>query len=68
MAASKPQISVAHQVNLAAIVNLNHPATYVHWHFFQMSVANVVVIVLMIVVFAAAIAVPFRRHREGDEQ
>jgi len=55
-------------VDLAAIVNLNHPATYVHWHFFQMSVSNLVVIVLMIVVFAAAIAVPFRRHHEGDEQ
>jgi hypothetical protein len=55
-------------VNLAAIVNLNHPASYVHWHFFQMSVANLVVIVLMIVVFAAAIAVPFRRHHESDER
>jgi len=50
---------------LAALVNLNHPATYVHWHFFQMSVANIVVIVLMIVVFAAAIAIPFRGSR-GD--
>jgi len=56
-------------VTLAAIVNLNHPATYVHWHFFQMSVANLVVIGLMIVVFAAAIAVPFRRHHhESDER
>jgi hypothetical protein len=55
-------------VNLAALVNLNHPATYAHWHFFQMSVSNLVVIALMIVVFAAAIAVPFRRHRERDEQ
>ena len=25
---------------MAAIFNLNHPATYVHWHFFQMSVAE----------------------------
>ena len=55
-------------MNLAAIVNLNHPATYVHWHFFLMSVPNLVVIGLMIVVFAAAIAVPFRRHRESDGQ
>jgi hypothetical protein len=41
------------------VFNLNHPARYVHWHFFQMSVANVVVIVLMIVVFVAAILIPF---------
>jgi hypothetical protein len=32
-----------------------------------MSVANVVVIVLMIVVFAAAIAIPFRGTRRSRE-
>ena len=53
-------------VSLAAIINLNHPASYVHWGFFQMSVSNLIVIILMIVVFAAAIALPFpgsRRRR-----
>ena len=34
-----------------------------HWHFFQMSVSNVVVIVLMLVVFVAAILLPFPAHR-----
>ena len=47
---------------MAAIFNLNHPAHVVHWHFFQMSVANVVVIVLMLIVFALAIAIPFPNH------
>ncbi len=48
-----------------AIFDLNNPAHYVHWHFFQMSVANVVVILLMIAVFVAAILLPFpRRERE----
>jgi hypothetical protein len=42
-----------------AIFDLNSPAHYVHWHFFQMSVANVVVILLMIAVFVAAILLPF---------
>ena len=42
-----------------AIFNLDQPAHYVHWHFFQMSVANVVVILLMIAVFVAAILLPF---------
>ena len=46
---------------IAAIFNLNHPAHTVHWHFFTMSVANVVVIVLMLVVFAVAILAPFPR-------
>ncbi len=50
---------------LGALFNLNHPAHYVHWHFFQMSVANVVVILLMILVFVLAIALPFpTRNRE----
>jgi hypothetical protein len=43
---------------LAALFDLSHPARYLHWHFFQMSVANVVVILLMIAVFAVAILIP----------
>jgi hypothetical protein len=50
---------------LAALFDLSHPAHYLHWHFFQMSVANFVVILLMIAVFAAAILIPFPR-RERD--
>jgi hypothetical protein len=46
----------------AAIFNLNHPANTVHWHFFLMSVSNVVVIVVMLIVFVLAILVPFPGH------
>ena len=42
-----------------AVFSLDQPAHYVHWHFFQMSVANIVVILLMIAVFVAAILLPF---------
>jgi hypothetical protein len=49
-----------------AVINLNTPAHYVHWHFFQMSVANVVVILLMIIVFILAILLPFPK-REIEE-
>jgi disulfide bond formation protein DsbB len=42
-----------------AVFNLDNPAHYINWHFFHMSVANIVVIVLMIVVFIAAIVLPF---------
>jgi hypothetical protein len=57
---------------MGAVFNLNDPAHVVHWHFFQMSVSNIVVIVAMIVVFVLAILLPFpgaaRRHaaREGN--
>jgi hypothetical protein len=47
-----------------ALFDLNHPAHYVHWHFFEMSVGNVIVILLMIAVFIAAILLPFPKHRQ----
>jgi hypothetical protein len=54
---------------MGAVFNLNHPAHVVHWHFFQMSVANLVVIALMLVVFVLAILLPFpgaARRRAGS--
>ena len=44
---------------LGAVFNLNHPAHTVDWNFIHLSVANVVVIGLMIVVFILALVVPF---------
>jgi hypothetical protein len=44
---------------IGAIIDLNDPAHVVHEHFFQMSVSNIVVIVLMLIVFALAILLPF---------
>ena len=44
---------------MGAVFNLNNPAHVVHWHFFQMSVSNIVVICLMLLVFVLAILLPF---------
>lgn len=54
---------------LAAVFNLNHPAHTVDWNFIHLSVANVVVIVLMFIVFFAAILLPFpgAAKRRGGE-
>lgn len=49
---------------LGALVSLNGTGRYVHWGFIQLSVANLVVIIGMVVVLAAAILVPFP-HRRG---
>lgn len=46
------------QLVLGAVFNLNHPAHTVDWHFIHLSVANVVVIGVMLVVFALAIVLP----------
>jgi len=48
---------------VGALVNLNHPAHTIHWGWFLISVANLVVIALMVVVFILAIALPFPGRR-----
>jgi hypothetical protein len=40
-------------------VDLNRPGYYIHWGFVQISLANLLVILLMIVVFVVALFAPF---------
>jgi hypothetical protein len=54
---------------MGAVFNLNHPAHTVDWEFIHLSVANVVVIGVMFVVFFLAILLPFpgaARRRGGS--
>jgi hypothetical protein len=51
----------------ASLVNLTGSGRYVHWGFIQISVANLILIGLMVLVFIAAIVIPFRWHRGGDQ-
>ena len=62
-------VSGVHVDVIGAVFNLNHPAHTVDWEFIHLSVANVVVIVLMFIVFVLAILVPFpgaARRRGGS--
>ncbi|MEU8511081.1 hypothetical protein AB0C76_05765 [Kitasatospora sp. NPDC048722] len=52
---------------LTAPVDLDRPGHYVHWGVIQISVANLVVIGLMVVVFVAALLLPFPRGKRDDE-
>jgi hypothetical protein len=52
---------------LAALVNLNHPGHYISWGFIQISVANLVVICLMVLVFVLAILIPFPKRKGRDQ-
>src|SRR5580700_6187929 len=47
---------------LAAAVNLNGPGRYLHWSIFTVSVANLVLIAVMVVIFGAALIIPFPGH------
>jgi hypothetical protein len=51
---------------VGSLIDLNGPGHYLHWGFIQISVANAVLIALMVVVFVAAILIPFRRHGGGE--
>jgi len=51
---------------VASVVNLDRPGHYLHWWVIQLSLANFVVIVLMLVVFALALVVPFPKLHERD--
>ena len=52
---------------VGALVNLNGSGHYIHWGFIQLSVANFVVILLMVIVFVLAILLPFPRRNRGDK-
>ena len=48
---------------VAAPVNLNHPGHYLHWGVIQLSLANLVVIAVMVAVFVLAVLLPFPKGR-----
>ena len=54
-------------VLIGALINLNGSGNYIHWGFIQLSVANFVVIISMIVVFVLAILLPFPRRKSGRQ-
>ncbi len=48
---------------LAALVHLGGTGRYITWGVVQISLANLVVIAVMIVMLVAAIIVPFPKHQ-----
>jgi Cytochrome b(N-terminal)/b6/petB len=44
-------------------IDLNTPGTYLHWSIFTVSVANLVLIAVMVVIFGAALLLPFPKGR-----
>jgi hypothetical protein len=48
---------------LASAVDLSTPGRYLHWSIFTVSVANLVLIAVMVVIFGAALLLPFPKGR-----
>lgn len=47
---------------------MNHPATYLKSGWFQISVTNLLVILLMLVIFTLAIIIPFPKNKDGNRK
>src|SRR5438270_3027359 len=47
-------------------VDLNSPGTYLHWSIFSVSVANLVLIAVMVVIFGLALLIRFPRPEGGE--
>ena len=54
-------------MRISAPVDLNHPGHYLHWGVIQISVANLVIVALMIVLFVAAVLLPFPKDRPSQQ-
>src|SRR6516162_5671727 len=48
----------------ALAIDLNSPGSYVHWSIFTISVANLVLIAVMVAIFGAALLLPFPGRRK----
>jgi hypothetical protein len=47
-------------------IDLNQPGRYLHWSIFTVSVANLVLIAVMVVIFGAALLIPFPKGEIQD--
>src|ERR1700689_262975 len=47
-------------------IDINQPSTLLHWSIFQVTVANLVLIAVMVVIFGAALLLPFPRGRRDE--
>ena len=57
-------VHAGYAVHAPLAINLNQPGSYLKWSVFTISVANLVLIAVMVVIFGAALLLPFPgRHR-----
>ena len=59
-------MSVTTSVVAGLVPHMDKPAYVIHWGVLQITLANLIVILLLVAVFAAAVLLPFpkgRRHR-----
>lgn len=53
---------------LASIIDLNHSQHYIHWSILTISLANVIIIATMVIIFGLAILLPFPKGKYDATQ
>jgi Cytochrome b(N-terminal)/b6/petB len=48
---------------ISSLINLNQPQHYFHWSIFTISIANLIIILTMIIIFGLAIILPFPKDK-----
>src|SRR6185437_2079487 len=61
-----PMQALALAGHVPVAIDLNQPGSYLNWNFFTISVANLVLIAVMVAIFGAALLLPFPRARGGE--
>ena len=62
-----PLSTIALAGHAPVAIDLNHPGSYLNWNIFTISVANLVLIAVMVAIFGAALLLPFPgRHDRGE--
>ncbi len=58
-----------HAMNILSVViaALNSPGHYVHWSIFTISLANIIIVAVMVVIFGLAVLLPFPKGRRDEE-
>jgi hypothetical protein len=60
-------MSLVPDVVRAAPINLDHPGHVISWGVIQITLANLIVIIVMLVLFALALLLPFPKDHGGEQ-
>jgi hypothetical protein len=58
---------MAFLLSFAALIPLDHLGHYIQWHFIEISVANLIVMILMVLTFIVALVAPFPGRNRRKE-
>src|ERR1700733_11194337 len=65
--AEVPHVRTRPSASPGPAISMNQPATFVHWSIFDVTVANLVLVAVMVAIFGAALLLPFPQGRLAQD-